>query len=188
MGLDMYLEATRGIYTSTPEEKELNTRIRNALEEVGLEGIGDYRTGNLDYVEITFEVGYWRKANAIHRWFVENVQDGDDDCGTYWVSREKLEKLKELCEEVLSKAKVIDGTVTNGYKLTDEGTIPIVEAGKTVANPEVAEQILPTQSGFFFGNTEYNQWYIEDLEHTVEVIDKVLKLPKEWSIQYHSSW
>ena len=26
------------------------------------------------------EVGYWRKANAIHKWFVDNVQDGNDDC------------------------------------------------------------------------------------------------------------
>ena len=28
------------------------------------------------------EVGYWRKANAIHGWFVRNVQNGKDDCGT----------------------------------------------------------------------------------------------------------
>ena len=26
------------------------------------------------------QVGYWRKANQIHNWFVENVQDGEDDC------------------------------------------------------------------------------------------------------------
>ncbi len=28
------------------------------------------------------EVLYWRKANAIHQWFVENVQGGEDHFGT----------------------------------------------------------------------------------------------------------
>lgn len=26
------------------------------------------------------EIGYWRKANHIHKWFVDCVQDGEDDC------------------------------------------------------------------------------------------------------------
>ena len=54
------------------------------------------------YPTIFEQVGYWRKANAIHRWFVENVQDGDDDCGTYEVNKEQLEELKALCESVLN--------------------------------------------------------------------------------------
>ncbi len=37
------------------------------------------------------EVGYWRKANQIHNWFVKNVQGGVDDCGYYGVTKEKLE-------------------------------------------------------------------------------------------------
>ena len=28
---------------------------------------------------------YWRKANAIHGWFVKNAQQGIDDCRTYSV-------------------------------------------------------------------------------------------------------
>ena len=47
------------------------------------------------------EVGYWRKANAIHGWFVENVQNGVDDCGEYVVSLDQLKALKGLCEAVL---------------------------------------------------------------------------------------
>ena len=27
------------------------------------------------------QIASWRKANAIHKWFVDNVQDGVDDCG-----------------------------------------------------------------------------------------------------------
>ena len=47
------------------------------------------------------EVGYWRKANHIHRWFVENVQNGQDDCGAYPVSPEQLDRLLRTCRRVL---------------------------------------------------------------------------------------
>jgi hypothetical protein len=43
--------------------------------------------------EVIEEVMYWRKANQIHKWFVDNVQDGVDDCKEYWVSEEKLQEL-----------------------------------------------------------------------------------------------
>ena len=52
--------------------------------------------------DIFEQVGYWRKANAIHSWFVAEVQNDVDDCGTYIVSREQLEDLKWACEVVLS--------------------------------------------------------------------------------------
>ena len=42
------------------------------------------------------KVAYWRKANAIHGWFVDNIQDGVDDQNEYYVSKEKLEELKKL--------------------------------------------------------------------------------------------
>ena len=33
--------------------------------------------------------GYWRKANQIHKWFVDNVQGGIDDCRPYPVSQSR---------------------------------------------------------------------------------------------------
>lgn len=60
----------------------------------------DYNIGG--YKEST-EIGYWRKANAIHRWFVENCQDGIDNCATYYVDEEDLRELRELCKMVLRK-------------------------------------------------------------------------------------
>lgn len=47
------------------------------------------------------EVAYWRKANQVHRWFVENVQNGEDDCGYYPVTKEQLIELRDLCRDVL---------------------------------------------------------------------------------------
>ena len=47
------------------------------------------------------EVGYWRKANAVHRWFVEHVQGGVDECLEYEVSKAQLEELKTTCEKAI---------------------------------------------------------------------------------------
>ena len=49
----------------------------------------------------THEVGYWRKANAIHQWFVNNVQGGEDECNLHSVSREHMLELKDLCTRVI---------------------------------------------------------------------------------------
>lgn len=44
---------------------------------------------------------YWRKANQIHGWFVENVQYHNDDCGYYPVTKDELKELKSCCKDVL---------------------------------------------------------------------------------------
>jgi hypothetical protein len=111
-------------------------------------------------MSITEQVGYWRKANAIHNWFVNNVQDGVDDCAFHnEVTKEYLEELRDICHEVL-------------------------------CNHDLAESLLPTQSGFFFGSTVYDEWYIDDLKKTIDIVDKVLETTNfdTHMIYYVSSW
>ena len=91
MGLDMYLKAKRWIRHSEPELKnelikqfeELKSFDAEVVQEISIEGI------------------YWRKANAIHKWFVDHAQKGVDDCGNYYVERSDLIALKEVCDRVL---------------------------------------------------------------------------------------
>ena len=59
---------------------------------------------------------------------------------------------------------------------------------KVLDNHDLAESLLPTSSGFFFGGTEYDDWYFKDLEDTVKIIDDALKLPDQWDFNYRSSW
>lgn len=89
MGLDMYLSAKRYLWHS---EDELANNVRSVFPE-----LGDARVK-----EITAELLYWRKANAIHKWFVDNVQDGKDECQESWLSREQLEALLAVIKEVLA--------------------------------------------------------------------------------------
>lgn len=126
------------------------------------------------------EVAYWRKANAIHGWFERKFADDDgglENCRDYYVSKEDLIELRNTCQTILDKAVITVHKVKNGERLnsaTGEWE-PMYEDGEVIENPELAEELLPTQHGFFFGNTDYDQWYIENLKSTIKQIDRVLE-------------
>lgn len=116
------------------------------------------------YATISINVAYWRKANHIHDWFVKNVQDGEDDCKQYYVDRDKLLELEAACRKV-------------------------VEAG----TQEVAEELLPTSAGFFFGGTEYDEYYFEQTDFTAKRLAEILTALPETALRgfdfyYSSSW
>lgn len=145
MGLDMFLKRSTFLWSEDREKIKI-TGLKTKFKKGKVSGIDE-------------EVGYWRKANQIHNWFVENVQDGTDDCGTYDVSEDNLIELLKLCKEVL-------------------------------ANKEKAPELLPSSSGFFFGSTEYDEWYFKDLEDTIIIIEEVLAETNfgVQYIKYASSW
>lgn len=101
------------------------------------------------------QVGYWRKDNQIHNWFVTNIQDGNDECQESDVSFEQLMVLKKSCEDVL-------------------------------ADHSKAEALLPSSSGFFFGTTDYDEWYYQALEETVEILSKLTDDGSQYT--YQASW
>ena len=92
MGLDMYLNAE--YYVSDYDEEGI--RLANAIKAESVLGLGEFRPKN-----VTYELMYWRKANAIHNWFVNNVQEGKDDCQQSYVTLEKLTELRDLCDKIL---------------------------------------------------------------------------------------
>lgn len=59
---------------------------------------------------------------------------------------------------------------------------------QVLADRSLAPELLPTASGFFFGGTDYDDWYFQDLEQTIQIIDDVLTLPSSWEFEYRSSW
>jgi len=93
MGLDMYLY--KKVYVGA------NYEHRNITGKIEI-----YENGNPIPVpfkkvsEIVLQVGYWRKSNAIHRWFVDNVQDGVDECQEAYVSKENMQALLDVCKKV----------------------------------------------------------------------------------------
>jgi hypothetical protein len=59
---------------------------------------------------------------------------------------------------------------------------------QVLADHSKAEDLLPAQSGFFFGSTDYNEWYFSDLEDTVSILENCLTMDEGWSFYYQSSW
>ena len=95
MGLDMYLTGKRYIWESScdPKEEELAQDL-GSLPNLGTNG------KRVKGVEV--EAMYWRKANAIHKWFVDNVQNGEDECREHYVTREQLKELRDVCINALA--------------------------------------------------------------------------------------
>lgn len=137
---------------------------------------------------IVEDVGYWRKANAVHQWFVDNVQDGADDCKEYFVSRGQLKDLLKLCKEVLKIAVLKKGKVQTGVQSQGGVSTPIMEEGALIVNAEEVAELLPTTEGFFFGSTDYDNYYLEDIKRTVEIIEEALAANDRADFYYSASW
>lgn len=149
MGLDMYLK------------RRVWFQNRDKHNDITAFAVSDTETIDISKVEsFIIDVGYWRKANAIHKWFVDNIQEGNDNCGNYDVSGEKLIELRKLCIEIRDNWKK--------------------KKGKDIAKEE-----LPTLAGFFFGGTNYDDAYLDDINNTIEILKDVK--PAQHYI-YSSSW
>lgn len=56
-------------------------------------------------------------------------------------------------------------------------------------NRGLAAELLPTQSGFFFGGTDYDEYYFDDLVYTRDRLTMLLQDQYcEWDFYYQSSW
>lgn len=222
MGLDMYLYKTKKVDGFTAKdystantildyyhEKELAEHNKVEFNYTFKEWVGDSTDMTLEeakvlesefknvgthfeWFSIFTEVGYWRKANHIHAWFVENVQGGNDDCSYYTVTEDNLMDLKEICEKVVA---------LNPYSIDEDSqffysdaslltTIGAISPADYILLEAKLEQILPTESGFFFGSTDYSPYYFKETQDTIDIIEKILKeadFEKEVYL-YVSSW
>jgi len=105
MGLDMYLSARKHINKINWEKLDHNSdsKYSEATEPqwtdvVNAAGVATLVDVESIYgVDVSVNVAYWRKSNQIHNWFVINVQRGEDDCGEYYVSHNKLKELVNTC-------------------------------------------------------------------------------------------
>lgn len=177
MGLDMYLTKTKRVEGLNAEQY---AKINNSLpweekeydKEGGLkklcpniEGVEQLdeavkvKGNSFTYLSIIEEIGYWRKVNSVHNWFVENCQEGIDECQLSEVSREDLEDLLENCYKVVHKK----------------------------SNPK---DVLPPSAGFFFGSTDVDQCYMNDIKETISILEQAIA-KTDWEkeiVFYQSSW
>jgi hypothetical protein len=86
----------------------------------------------------------------------------------------KLDRELEDCESV---------------DLSVEDMTDLVERCKTVLeNHDKAEELLPTQSGFFFGSTDYDEWYFRDVQQVYDDASEVLGTMHEGDTAAFWAW
>jgi hypothetical protein len=107
------------------------------------------------------EVHYWRKANQIREYFVSyHPELLAENIEQLPVNLEMLTDLEQRIERCLGRL--------------DEA---------------VSSQLLPTSSGFFFGSLEYDNYYYEELDATLDAIKKAKEaLNDGYYVFYHEWW
>lgn len=152
MGLDMYLMSVPKIEGMDLDDVLMASGHLSTLEEEKNEvyekvkpHIKHFEEFGTSWFSLLEEVAYWRKANQIHNWFVENINNGiDEPCFTQEVTKEKLNDLYNVCLQILTKK----------------------------ADPY---DILPTRPGCFFGSTAYDDFYYYVTDQTKSTLENLLK-------------
>lgn len=98
MGLDMRLVGNRFISSYVDSDHPLIEGVKKIIQNE----LGETLPHGAKIQQIEAEFVYWRKANAIHKWFVDNVQEGQDDCGTYSVSWDHIVELRDICDKIIA--------------------------------------------------------------------------------------
>lgn len=206
---------------------------QSLYREVQLKGKMDITDKKLDEVlggekmrpSVKHEVCYWRKFNALHKYFNEHFNEQDNDnCVDMYMGIEDIRNLLNKLEVLRKKVKLVDGWVMNGgtsdrvkkgteidlidggkkkvedlavgdvikvesercpsgravicYTVADKDdevmySYNYQERGKVVDNYELCEDELPTEDGFFFGSTDYDEYYLADIDSAIEQLKKV---------------
>jgi hypothetical protein len=161
MGLDIYFERVNKIDYQFEKKK-------NNLKELEPEG-----------------VAYFRKVNCLLPFF-----GYEDNCEYLEIDRHQIECLVSTAKELLALYDTISSKLylqqidVNYYKeiykdnqeMCNEKCKPFLEKIDEIWKPfeSVAQEMLPTTTGFFFGSTQYREYYVADLKEIVETFTKVL--------------
>ena len=181
MGLDMYF--TKHTYVKnwehTPADKKHTITVKQG---------GKVRK-DIDTKKITNiveEVAYWRKFNALHNWFVNNCADGVDDCKQIYVDKSQIQELVDTLKKVKAsldksgkRVVQVETGWANGEKMYSDVEVYV--------DTEVADELFPTASGFFFGGTEYDKYYYDELVDTLNIFEELLK-DEIADYYYQASW
>ena len=136
------------------------------------------------------EVMYWRKANHIHGWFDKKL-NGVENSTEHPIAYNALEDLLITC------IKVKDSLIAGGTQLKDTVVERGVKDGEHyekveprphLKNTKVALELLPPTEGFFFGSSDIDEYYLKDIEETIEKLTEVLSSKEKGERFYYLAW
>ena len=168
--------------------------------------------------DTTDELAYWRKANCVHRWFLSNCKPlgrGSEEFRR--VTKSDLVRFKSIIKNVLKYAFAIhhkenDDNIDSkfdmpvyelnniGFKRINKNKIGVNLKAKHIdptafdlelsdEGIDIAESLLPTEDGFFFGSTKYDSGYVSDLIDTYNIINNILDSDVfKYNIVFYYPW
>jgi len=160
----------RSHYRNPPVKNKAVDKVRRAI---GFPTSMPIEFEDFNHFQIQVPLAKWRKCNAIHNWIVQNCADGKDkNQEEIYLDTHTLETLARCIEQIFLAPDAV--------------------------RQSIAEELIPTTSGFFFGDTSYDEWYYETLKYTLKRIKLIIKYQEEQiakkngrpfdNIVYEASW
>lgn len=163
MGLDMYFYARKTTYKSF-SKWDKPSRVDETDYPEDLKTFSDYiydRNFKSVQTETEYQIGYFRKFNALHSYIVKTFANGIDNCQDILLYKADIAKIKKVLDDILK-----------------------------VGTEEKAKETLPTQSGFFFGGTDYGEYYFEEVKVAADLMQSFLDNFdfENYQLVYRASW
>lgn len=121
------------------------------------------------------EIAYYRKTNFLIPFFETMAERKVENCVYLPVNKSWIEELQERCKTLLDLIEV-DKLEDEEYKIPGEAIIR-------------AYELLPTQEGFFFGSTDYDEYYFMHVHEVYEscpaILEEFDKLKDEECIAFY---
>lgn len=101
---------------------------------------------------IITELAYFRKVNFVVKFFCDAKGCSKDfiNCADVIININDLKELKERCDKVLASKSL-----------------------------NIAQALLPTENGFFFGSSKYDEDYFEDVKDVSDSCAKMIQFCEE---------
>lgn len=189
MGLDMYLYASK--YESKSQwrlkegediEKVAKEFYPEDLQERAIQHIKD----NFLSKQTRYQIGYWRKFNALHCYFQSRYEDKDLIHGVY-LYEDEINELISNFEAILEDLKTcpkLDKEIVVGWNKDGE-----IKETIQVYDSKVALELLSPGKGFCYGSQNIDEYYKDDIEYSLDLFKKCLDLNKKgYEIIYDASW
>ena len=209
MGLDIYFHHTNiafeGDQTNSDDFKKFTDEVDNQAQDTLRKQLDTLMAPLRDAWEKMQTNDYWRNIyNERYFTFVEKLRpliakNYDFKIHPYTrqvvdlpelegMIKEEIENSYEEYDAYFRKVNFIfayyenKGKLQNEwYALTDVDDIDdlISRCEQVLKDHDLANALLPTQSGFFFGSTDYDEWYFSDVKDCLRQMKKYRKLLKD---------
>lgn len=185
MGLDIYFKKvkTQGVETTNIENLELMRRDyrRTLLSNGVFAEINTILKTNLNeetkerVIELIEPYIYYNfERTRLIESRLERLEECVNDILESFVSREDMYYRKVNCLYAYFNDRLEDEQCL----VTKADVEDIIDRAKNVLlahDEETSAQLLPTQSGFFFGSTEYDEYYYDDIADVYKDFTKYLE-------------